>query len=74
MCTEKEIDIIKKDPLKIKWFSKIKEEFRLKKYIYKTNSENDSLYHTMNLSFPKAVSFFFEDSHINSIIQNQLII
>lgn len=73
ICTEKEINIIRKNPLKINWFSAIMEEFKQKNYTYKTNSEEDSLYKTMNLSFPKAVSFFFEDLYINTIIQNLLI-
>lgn len=48
------------------------EEFKQKNYTYKTNSEEDSLYKTMNLSFPKAVSFFFEDLYLNKRIRNQL--
>ncbi len=72
ICTEKEINKFNNIPLKICWFSTIMEELKQKNYTYKTNSEEDSLYKTMNLSFPKAVSFFFEDLYLNKRIRNQL--
>jgi len=73
ICEKKEMNKFKNNPLKINWFSAIKKELKQKNYDYRTNSEEDLLYKTINLNFPKAVSFIFEDLYLNKRIQNQLI-